>query len=363
MLLPRRLIALLALLALVALGSAAHALDAAGLAPALESVFPPSVAYLDCPFHGQARTCVLLPGAASVAAGVRMASAFLHSQPGVGRLQRDASAAELSFVVGATAYRLRVAASRARPGAIAATLSFTAEGGGGALTCPRRSTLFGFASLPSLTPGEYAAMATAIRCHGPDPVDARGRTPLFDAAAGNHLGALRTLLRAGADPNHIADNGWTPLLAAASGGSRPVLEALLRAGGDPTYMAPDGATLAALEPFNHRLGSPAAGSASDALLPPAELGEPAPAATGAAPAPLRPAQAAARPSGLLPLLLALAALMVAAVVTRLRGAAPAAPSPDPTLSAADWEPLATGRRRERRNHRLEPGAPWSDPLA
>ncbi len=99
-------------------------------------------------------------------------------------------------------------------------------------------------------------MATAIACHGADPVDARSRTPLVMAVDSRNLDAVRALLRGGADPNHITQRGWTPLLFAARDGTPAIVDALLRAGADPSYIAPDGATIGTLEPFNPRLNAP-----------------------------------------------------------------------------------------------------------
>lgn len=401
---------LLALLALTLLGSA-HALDAAGLAPALERAFPPSVAYLDCPFQSAARTCVLVPGAANVRAGTKVVLDALRALPGVEAIDR-AAAGRYTFRAGDTAYRLHVAPSRARPGMVAATLSFTFDGGSATpAVCLRPNALFDFARLPALTQSQYAAMATAVTCHGADPIDTQGRTPLWDAVASGNLTAVRTLLRGGADPNHIADDGWTPLLVAGKEGSRPVLDALLQAGGDPTYVAPDGATLASLEPFNRRLGAaPSDAPGGDAVLPerPGTLpGGPMPlpaAASGnkapvpasgsaaavpvsgrassssasGAPSPVRAGLAPAAASGSspsprargrhpgfpwLPSAVVLVAVGMVLIMMRLRAASE--PPDSLTDTGTEWRALARSKplSRQRRPRRLEPARPWNDPLA
>jgi hypothetical protein len=274
----------------LALPGMADALDAHGIAPALEQAFPPSVAYLDCPFKSSARTCVLLPDATSVKGGSRIALAFLRRQPGVSGIEQQGSAASYRFRAGDTAYRLVVAASRARRGMIAATLSFDFPSGTAAHpVCLHPNALFDLARLPTLNAAEYTSMATAITCHGPDPVDAQGRTPLSYAVASGNLAAVRTILRGGADPNHIDNAGWTPMLVAARSGTRSILDALLQAGGDPTYIAPDGATAAALEPFNSHLDASSRQRPGAAILPdgvgvvnaPYRAGLPIPAPDGA----------------------------------------------------------------------------------
>ena len=412
----------LALLALALLGSA-HALDASGIAPALETAFPPSVAYLDCPFHSAARTCVLVPSAGNVRAGERLVLDFLRSQPGVGAVARAQRGSVVTFHAGDTAYRLQVAPSKARAGMIAATLSYAfAPGSAAHAVCLQPDALFDFARLPTLTAGQYARMATAVTCHGADPTDSRGRTPLWDAVASGNVAAVRTLLRGGADPNHIADDGWTPLLAAGRNGGRPVLDALLQAGGDPTYIAPDGATLAALEPFNRELGPAPVTPDGDAVLPripgalaseaagelavataaglsegaasaaataghaaagatrPASAVHVAPGAQ-AAPAARAPASSTAAPTaaptgkrtpgrrtpGTLPWLPLLTVLIAVAVVLAVLGLRRRMPARHDPLSdtATDWRSLARPKplSRERRARRLEPAHPWNDPLA
>lgn len=403
---------LLALLTLALLGSA-HALDAAGLAPALETAFPPSVAYLDCPFQHAARTCVLVPNADSVRAGDHVVLDALRAKSSLQAVTRNGADGGYRFQVGATSYRLRVAPSRARPGMFAATLSFSFDQAGAThAVCLRPNALFAFARLPSLTPEQVAQMATAVTCHGADPVDAQGRTPLWDAVASRDLAAVRTLLRGGADPNHIGDDGSTPLLEAARSGTRPILDALLQAGGDPTYIAPDGSTVASLEPFNRRLANPADTPTGDAILarlpdplngaptsngaatagqprggatpPPAGSRRPAtgprpvaatttstsPRPTPAASAARRaapPAASGGRARARLPWLpagIVLAALAAVLAVTRWRAGRRAAPEPAPRSDGAAWQPLPQPKplSRRRRARRLDPANPWSEPL-
>jgi hypothetical protein len=243
---------------LLALAPLAHGLDAARVAPALEARFSPTATYLDCPFQHDARTCVLVPRASSVRSAYDPVLAFVRALPGVASLDRQRAPSSISFVVGDTAYRLDLARSRARPGAIAATLTFAFDRQSAFnVACHRTETLFDDARLASLSPAGYAAMATAVACHGADPVDARSRTPLVMAVGSGNLEAVRVLLRGGADPNHITQHGWTPLLFAARDGTPAVVEALLRAGADPSYIAPDGTTIGTLEPFNARLSTAA----------------------------------------------------------------------------------------------------------
>lgn len=400
---------LLPLLALALLGSA-RALDAAGLAPALEAAFPPSVAYLDCPYATAARTCVLVPDAATVKAGARQVLDFLRSRPDVRGVQRQAGDGVYAFHAGDTSYRLHVARSRARPGMIAATLRFTFDRGSAThAVCLQPNALFDLARLPSLTAGQYASMATAITCHGADPTDTQGRTPLWSAVLSGNAAAVRTLLRGGADPNHISDSGWTPLLVAARSGTRAILDALLQAGGDPTYVAPDGATLASLRPFNAHLTA-AGEPGGDAVLPelPGALPEggtlalaqptasalPAP-GTGSAQRPsatvrkvaatkaaaMRPAGAPAkataptararaggsgapRPFPSLPLAAVLLAVAVVLAVTRSRRRTPGARNPALTDTGTQWQALARPKplSRSRRARRLDAAQPWNDPL-
>ena len=57
--------------------------------------------------------------------------------------------------------------------------------------------------------------------------------PIHAAAAGNHLGILRLLLQAGADPNAMQQDGFRPLHAAAQNGSAAMVHLLVEHGADP----------------------------------------------------------------------------------------------------------------------------------
>ena len=56
------------------------------------------------------------------------------------------------------------------------------------------------------------------------------------------LGAIQTLLDAGADPNERSRKGGTPLIMAAGYGATDMVELLLDAGADPRLQTPDGGT-------------------------------------------------------------------------------------------------------------------------
>lgn len=328
---------------LLALAPLAHGLDAARVAPAFEARFAPTATYLDCPFGHDARTCVLVPTASAVRSAYDAALAFVRTFPDVTSLDRQRAPSSISFVVGDTAYRLDLARSRARPGAIAATLTFAFDRQSAFnVACHRTETLFDHARLASLSPAGYAAMATAVACHGADPVDARGRTPLVMAVARGNLEAVRALLRGGADPNHITQNGWTPLLVAARDGTPAVVEALLRAGADPSYIAPDGTTIGTLEPFNARL-STAVGPfavAGPAAWVPVPLTDPGARLATAPGTVAEEATAGTRPAG------------TSTTGTSTAGAETAAassltPIPDPTRSGPSSSPPATARTAPR----------------
>lgn len=59
--------------------------------------------------------------------------------------------------------------------------------------------------------------------------------PIHAATAGNHLGIVRLLLEAGADPNAVQQDGFRPLHAAAQNGNAAMVRLLLEHGADPTF--------------------------------------------------------------------------------------------------------------------------------
>ena len=370
----------------LALAPLAHALDAARVAPALEARFAPTDTYLDCPFHQVARTCVLIPRASGIRDAYADALAFVRALPGATSVDPRSAPSSLAFVAGDTAYHLALGPSRARPGAVAATLSYAFDRQSAFnVACLRTEALFDEARLTSLTPSAYAAMATAVACHGADPVDARGRTPLVMAVNSRNLDAVRVLLRGGADPNHITQNGWTPLLFAARNGTPAILDALSRAGADPSYIAPDGATAGTLEPFNRRLsaipdtfavpdlatrmplaltdaGAPSVVAATGPAAPVPSDPAPSDAARSDA-APSHPAAPSATAAQLPVLALELLALITVAslAVLRMRRHEPGTPrEADPMPLAATQAdlpamPVPSPFRRQRTHRRLEPG--------
>jgi hypothetical protein len=259
----------------------------------LEARFPPSAAYLDCPFDGTARTCVLIPQATNLRRAYADVLAFVRTLPNVTSLDGHGAPSSSTFVVDDTAYRLTLGLSRARPGAVAATLSFAFDRqSASTVACLRPEALFDDARLGSMDAATYGTMTTAIACHGADTVDSLGRTPLIMAVLSGNVRAVRALLRGGADPNHITQSGWTPLLYAARAGTRALLDTLLLAGADPSYLAPDGSTVDTLEPFNPHLSVPP-GLNATAL---ADSGPIWPAALSWTPAMSVPAPAAAAPA-------------------------------------------------------------------
>ncbi|XP_036904804.1 IQ motif and ankyrin repeat domain-containing protein 1 isoform X4 [Sturnira hondurensis] len=72
--------------------------------------------------------------------------------------------------------------------------------------------------------------------------DARGNTPVSEAAAGGQPLAIRLLAEQGASPNCKGAFGRTPLYRAAFGGHLEAVEVLLELGADPRVYADDGST-------------------------------------------------------------------------------------------------------------------------
>mgnify|MGYP003620438128 CR=1 FL=1 len=70
--------------------------------------------------------------------------------------------------------------------------------------------------------------------------------PLHAAAAGNHLGIVRLLLDAGADPNAIQSDSFRPLHSAAQNGNAAMVALLLERGADPSLSDDRGRTPRAL---------------------------------------------------------------------------------------------------------------------
>jgi ankyrin repeat protein len=93
------------------------------------------------------------------------------------------------------------------------------------------------------TDGDLGQLAAALQAGtGVDARDMGGRTPLYWAAAQNHLEAVKLLLRSGADVNAADAQGFTPLMGAANGGSVDIVRLLLDAGADPTLRNIHGCT-------------------------------------------------------------------------------------------------------------------------
>jgi ankyrin repeat protein len=85
----------------------------------------------------------------------------------------------------------------------------------------------------------------ALLKHGAkvDATDDDGETALIPASANCKGGRIvRTLLRAGANPNAAAKNGYTGLIAAAESGNEVAARELLAAGADPTTKDSEGDT-------------------------------------------------------------------------------------------------------------------------
>lgn len=58
-------------------------------------------------------------------------------------------------------------------------------------------------------------------------------TPLAICCRGGYVNVAQTLLKHGADPNHVDAGGCTPLMSAADRGHAPMVELLLKSGADP----------------------------------------------------------------------------------------------------------------------------------
>lgn len=65
---------------------------------------------------------------------------------------------------------------------------------------------------------------------GIDAADANGHTPLVAAVRARQIAAVRLLLEAGADPNHVDHDEMTPLQHARSGGDSAIADLLIAAG-------------------------------------------------------------------------------------------------------------------------------------
>ncbi len=86
--------------------------------------------------------------------------------------------------------------------------------------------------------GDEAAVSRAVkRGAEPNSVGFEGLTPLFWAVSCKNLRGVEALLRAGADPNHIAAKAqFSPVYYAVTINSPETLKVLLTHGGDPDTM-------------------------------------------------------------------------------------------------------------------------------
>ncbi|GIL46013.1 hypothetical protein Vafri_3096 [Volvox africanus] len=102
-----------------------------------------------------------------------------------------------------------------------------------------------------------------------------GTTPLLIAVENNHLGLLRVLLEAGANPNLPDTNGCTPLLAACTEGHLEMARVLLEYGAKPNMQRRDGWTALMGATLNRSTAMAelllAAGAQHSVLVPPGEL--------------------------------------------------------------------------------------------
>ncbi|GLI63909.1 hypothetical protein VaNZ11_007046 [Volvox africanus] len=102
-----------------------------------------------------------------------------------------------------------------------------------------------------------------------------GTTPLLIAVENNHLGLLRVLLEAGANPNLPDTNGCTPLLAACTEGHLEMARVLLEHGAKPNMQRRDGWTALMGATLNRSTAMAelllAAGAQHSVLVPPGEL--------------------------------------------------------------------------------------------